>query len=63
MAVVSVTSMRLHVLWCGSMRVGEVLVVCRLFSRRKMRKGCVGVRARRLMLMSPCIVIFVSGYR
>ena len=35
-AVVSVTSMRVAVcLWTGSCRVGSMMVVCRLFSRRK----------------------------
>jgi len=36
MIVVRVLSMRVAVLWCGSYLVGEVIVVCRLFSMRKL---------------------------
>lgn len=59
-SVVSTTSMRVAVLWWGSYLVGVVIVVWRLFSMRKVRRVCVG--ARRLMLMSPCIVIDVVGW-
>lgn len=59
-SVVSVTSMRVEVLWWESYLVGVVIVVCRLFSTRKLWK--LGVSFRRLMLMSPCKVIEVPGF-
>ena len=36
MSVVSVTSMSVAVSWCGSYLVGVTIVVCRLFSIRKL---------------------------
>ena len=58
--VVSVTSMRVEVLWWESYLVGVVIVVCRLFSTRKSWK--LGVSFRRFMLMSLCKVIDVPGF-
>lgn len=58
-SVVRITSMSVAVLCTGSVRVGEVMVVKRLFSIRKLWKAAV--RASRLMLMSPLIVIAVVG--
>lgn len=58
-SVVSVTSMRLDVLWWGSYLVGVVIVVCKLFSMRKLWNLVLSFR--RLMLMSPCMVSDVFG--
>ena len=58
-SVVSVMSMRVDVPWWGLYLVGVVIVVCKLFSRRKWWK--TGLSFRRLMLMSPCMVIDVLG--
>ena len=60
MSVVSVTSMRVDVLWWGSYLVGVVIVVCRLFSMRKLWNLVLSLR--RLMLISPCMVIDVFWY-
>ena len=59
MSVVSVTSMRVDVLWWGSYLVGVVIVVCRLFSMRKLWNLVLSLR--RLMFISPCMVIDVLG--
>ena len=59
--VVRIMSMRVPVLWVGSYRVGVVIVVWRLFSRRNRVKSFSGVRRRRSMLISPWMVIVVLG--
>ena len=56
---VSVTSIRVDVWWCGSYRVGVVIVVCRLFSIMKLISVIGG--SSRLMFISPCIAIEVFG--
>ena len=56
-----ITSIKVLVLWWGSCLVGVVIVVVRLFSRRKEYSGFVLLRVSRFMLISPCIVIEVSG--
>ena len=58
-SVVSTTSIMVEVLCFGSCLVGVVIVVCRLFSIKKLWKLCGSFR--RLMLMSPCMVIDVVG--
>ena len=52
-SVVRMTSMSVPVLWCGSYRVGVVIVVCRLLVSSSLVNGCCGVRWSRLMLISP----------
>lgn len=46
-SVVRMTSMLVAVLYRGSLRVGVVTVVCRLFSRRVSWSRWFGVRRRR----------------
>ena len=58
-SVVSTTSRRVAVACVSLYLVGVVIVVCRLFSRRK--SWNLVVSCRRLMLMSPCMVIDVLG--
>ena len=59
-SVVSTTSIRVSESYLVSYLVGVVIVVCRLFSTRKLWKLVVSFR--RLMLMSPCMVIDVVGF-
>ena len=61
LSVVRTTSISVAVLWTGSYLVGVVIVEKRQFSRRKRKKGSVSLSLSRLMLMSPWIVIDVSG--
>ena len=58
--VVSMTSIRVVVLWRWSYLVGVVITVWRLFSVRKLMRVWVGVNRSRLR--SPCIVVEVDGY-
>ena len=58
-SVVSTTSMSVLVLWCGSHRVGVVIVVFISFSVRKFMMLLLG--DSRLKFMSPMIVIDVVG--
>ena len=60
-SVVRMTSMSVFVLWCGSYRVGVVMVVCRLLVSSSFVNGCSGVSRNRSMLMSPWIVMDVRG--
>ena len=60
--VVNVGSIRDDVWWTGSWRVAVVIVVYMLFSIRKLVKGCRGRSLKRLILMSPWMVISVWGY-
>ena len=57
--VVNIVSIRVAVLWVGSYLVGVVIVVWRSCSIKKLWNWCSGVRLRRLMLMSPTMVISV----
>jgi hypothetical protein len=52
-SVVSVGSMRVLDRYRVSYLVGVVIVVCRLFSSRNMKKGDMGVSFSRFMFMSP----------
>ena len=60
--VVIVGSISVEVLWAGLWRVGVVIVVRRLFSRRKLVNSSLGRRLKRLMLRSPWMVISVLGW-
>ena len=59
-SVVSVMSMRVLVLYRESYLVGVVIVVCRSFSRRKLKREhfCLS----KSKFISPCMVIDVLGY-
>ena len=48
-------------LWCGSCRVGVVMVVRRLLVSSSFVNGSLGVSRNRSMLMSPWIVMDVRG--
>lgn len=59
-SVVSVTSIEVEELWSGSYLVGVVIVVCRLFSMRKLKR--FGLSCSMFLFRSPCIVIDVCGW-
>ena len=59
--VVRMESRSDSVLCAGSVRVGVVIVVLRLFSIRKSWNGSVSVKVSRSMLMSPTTVMEVVG--
>ena len=58
---VRTTSMSVAVLWYESYLVGVVIVVLRLLVRSSLVIGCCGVSLRRLMLISPWMVMEVFG--